>query len=155
MNYYEEIKNKIIDNEIYAEVNFHTSYEPIRCIRNERYKYIRYYDESWLKLNLSNIDESLSKTYLMDNGLNNITKPKEALYDCLYDKHEKNNLISDESLKDIIDELKDKLYKHMLKTNDPLLNGELEVKPNYKVNKKECLKASSKNPNDYDERGRF
>lgn len=144
-----------IDNEVYAEVNFHTSYEPIRCIRSERYKYIRYYDETWLKLNLSNIDESLSKKYLMDNGLSDITKPKEALYDCFYDKHERNNLINDEGLKDIVDELKDKLYKHMLRTNDPLLNGELEVKANYKVNKKECLKASSKDPSDYDEIGRF
>lgn len=37
----------------------------------------------------------------------------------------------------------------MKDTNDPLLYGELPVKKEYKVNKKECLQASSKNKDDY------
>lgn len=145
---------KKLRDEIYAEVNFHTSYEPMRCVRNERYKYICYYDEEWMRLNLSNIDESLSKSYLMDYDLDKVVKPREALYDCLYDAHETNNLIHEESLQRIAKELKDKLYAHMVRTNDPLLSGPLEVKKNYKVNKAECRMASSKNPEDYDPRGR-
>lgn len=145
---------KILRKEIYAEVNFHTSYEPTRCIRNERYKYIRYYDTDWSRLNLSNIDESLSKTYLMDYGLNKMTKPTEALYDCLYDAHETNNLIHEEELQDVVKELKEKLHAHMVRTDDPLLSGPLEIKKNYKVNKVTCQMASSKNPEDYDPRGR-
>ncbi len=145
---------KQIDEEIYAEVNFHTSYEPMRCIRNKRYKYIRYFDEKWNKLNLSNIDESLSKDFLMENGLSEITKPKEALYDCYYDAHETNNLIDCKELQPIVEEMRKKLYDHMAETKDPLLEGELPVRPNYKVNRVECLQASSKNPDDYDPRGR-
>lgn len=146
--------SKEINKEIYAEINFHTSYEPIRCIRNKRYKYICYYDPTWNYLNLSNMDESLSKTFLMENGLRDMTKPLEALYDCYYDSHEVNNLIDKEELKPVADELRKKLYEHMVETNDPLLEGELEVKPHYKVNKVTCIQASSKNPDDYDPRGR-
>lgn len=146
--------DKVVNDEIYAEINFHTSYEPIRCIRNKRYKYICYYDPTWNYYNLSNMDESLSKTFLMENGLRDMTKPMEALYDCYYDSHEVNNLIDKEELKPVVEELKNKLYQHMVKTEDPLLAGQLEVKPHYKVNKVTCLMASSKNPDDYDPRGR-
>lgn len=37
----------------------------------------------------------------------------------------------------------------------PSLKGELPVLPGYKVNKRECIMASSKNPEDYDVRGRY
>lgn len=156
-SYQEVFENKdvIINEEIFAEVNFHTSYEPIRCIRNERYKYIRYFDVNWNHLNLSNIDESLSKTFLMENGLRNIIKPQEALYDCYYDAHETNNLIDNDEMQTVVLKLKKKLYDQMVKTHDPLLFGELEVKSHYKVNKASCLQASSKNPEDYDPRSRF
>ncbi len=146
--------DKTVRNEIFAEVNFHTSYEPMRCIRNERYKYIRFYDQEWTKLNLSNIDESPSKEYLMKYGLAEKTKPMEALYDCMYDSHEINNLIEEEEMQEVVKELKSKLYEQMVKTNDPLLNGPLEIKKHYKVNKASCLTASSKDPQDYDSRGR-
>lgn len=149
-----EDSTHVTRNEIFAEVNFHTSYEPIRCIRNERYKYIQYYDETWTKLNLSNIDESNPKTFLMKHGLQEIHKPMEALYDCYYDPNEVNNIIEDPKIQEVVKELKEKLYQHMVKTNDPLLKGELEFKPYYKVNKKTCLEASSKNPDDYDPRGK-
>ena len=32
-------ENKKVREEIYAEIIYHTSYEPARCVRNERYKY--------------------------------------------------------------------------------------------------------------------
>ena len=78
----------------------------------------------------------------------------EALYDCLYDPDETNNLIGYPEYADVIDELKCDLQKHLEDTDDPILNGELEFKPEYKVNQKTCLQASSKNPKDYDPRGR-
>ena len=142
-------------SEIYAEVNFHTSYEPMRCVRTKRYKYIRYYDESWMKTNCSNIDSSSSKDFYMENGLKEQVKDKEALYDCLYDPSERNNLIDDPKYADIVKQLKTKLQQFQIKTEDPILDGELEIKPGYKVNRKECLNASSKNPEDYDPRGRW
>ncbi len=53
-----------VREDVFAEINFHTSYEPVRCVRTKRYKYIRYYDPDYLKINLSNIDESGSKDLL-------------------------------------------------------------------------------------------
>ncbi|HPW53724.1 MAG TPA: sulfatase-like hydrolase/transferase, partial [Erysipelotrichaceae bacterium] len=151
---FEDVYHKHRD-EIFAQVNFHTSYEPTRCIRNERYKYIRYYDESWNKINLSNIDESKPKDFLLEHGLSTLEKPTEALYDCYFDPNEVNNLIAEPGLKEVVEDLRTKLFEQMEKTCDPLLKGEIEFKPHYKVNKKHCVKASSKNPDDYDPRGRW
>jgi N-sulfoglucosamine sulfohydrolase len=136
-------------DEIFAEVSFHTSYEPIRAIRTKRYKYIRYYDAAYLKINQSNIDESLSKDYFLTNDLDNQVKYEEALYDLYYDMGERNNLINDERYKDIKIELVEKLEKHLKETNDPILDGEIQVKKEWKVNKRECKQASSKDKNDY------
>lgn len=135
--------------EIYAEINFHTSYEPVRCVRTERYKYIRYYDTDYLKINRSNIDESEMKAFYMAHGLESQTKYAEALYDLVYDPSERNNLITDAAYSMIRDDLKKRLDGHMKKTDDFLLKGHLEVKQEWKVNKKECEKASSKNLDDY------
>lgn len=146
--------NTKINEYIFAEVNFHTSYEPIRCIRTERYKYIRYYDKTWNKINVSNMDESVPKSFILDNGLREKVKYSERLFDLYYDSNEQNNLINDNSYSEVKEGLIKVLDDHLNKTNDPIIKGELEIKPNYKVNKKECITASSKNPLDYDSRGR-
>lgn len=143
-----------IRSEIYAEVNFHTSYEPIRCIRTERYKYIRYYDPSYLRINKSNIDESPTKEYLMEKGLGDQTKYQEALYDLVFDMGERNNLSEASGFEAIREDLSRRLDQHLTDTNDPILNGEIPLLPHWKVNTKECSKASSKNPDDYIRLGR-
>ena len=147
---------KVFDNSkeeirdfIFSEINFHTSYEPVRCIRTNRYKYIKYYDNNWNKINLSNIDESDPKTFLMKNGLKEQIKYREGLFDLYYDPSERNNLVEDEKYQSILEELREKLYQEQVRTNDPILAGKLEIKKGYKVNKVECEKASSKDKNDY------
>lgn len=138
-----------VRGEIFAEVNFHTSYEPIRCVRTERYKYIRYYDKDYLKINRSNIDESPTKDYFMGHGLEQQIKYEEALYDLIYDMGERNNLAGNPDYEGIKEELAQKLEHHMEATVDPLVNGEIPIDSAWKVNKKECETASSKNPEDY------
>ncbi len=156
ISFYEMMKNQAVSirKEVYAEVNFHTSYEPIRCIRTERYKLIRYYDETWLKTNCSNIDQSKPKEFLMSNGLRDRIKVKEALYDCYYDTQEVHNVIQDSQYCEIANELRKKLEDFMIKTQDPLLEGRLIIKPEYKVNRPECLIASSQSLEDYEKQGR-
>lgn len=82
-------------------------------------------------------------------------KPMEALYDCYYDPDERQNLVQDLRYQKILEEMRKKLREFQLRTHDPILDGELEMKPTYKVNKKECINASSKEPQDYDPRGRW
>ncbi|HHW01309.1 MAG TPA: sulfatase [Thermoanaerobacterales bacterium] len=141
-------------NEVFAEVNFHTSYEPIRCVRTERYKFIKYYDTSYLKINESNIDESLSKDFLLKNGLSEQVKYKEALYDLYFDVGERNNVIEDPRYENIKIQLKEKLEKHLEATKDIILEGEIPIKKEWKVNKKESKQASSKDEGDYVSLGR-
>ena len=146
---------KLESHDIFAEINFHTSYEPIRAVRTDRYKYIRYFDTTHLKINPSNTDTSLSKGFYMDYDYTNYKKDEEALYDTYYDPDEKNNLINDPELQDVVEELRKKLYDFQVRTNDPILEGKLPIKPTYKVNKPDCIDASSKNPDDYEEEGTF
>lgn len=141
-------------SEIYAEINFHTSYEPVRCIRTDRYLYVRYFDSEWDHINISNMDDSVPKDSFLAHGLRQEVKPREALYDCYYDPQEVNNLILDPAFRSIADTMRNKLEEQMKRTEDPLLKGQLPVLKNYKVNKRECIPASSKNPEDYDPRGR-
>ncbi len=138
-----------VRQEVFAEVNFHTSYEPIRCIRTERYKYIRYFDSSYLGINQSNIDDSPTKEYFLERGLAQQKKWSEALYDLVYDPGERNNLANAPAYQQIRQELSEKLEAEMRRTKDALLDGEISVRPEWKVNKKECVHASSKVAEDY------
>jgi len=138
-----------LDEYIFAEVNFHTSYEPVRCVRTKRYKYIKYYDETWNKVNLSNMDESVPKDFFMNNGLKEKVKYREGLFDLYYDPTERNNLVEDSKYKEVLEKLRKVLLEKQVKTDDPILKGALEIKKGYKVNKVECETASSKNKDDY------
>ncbi|MCF8000231.1 MAG: sulfatase [Halanaerobiales bacterium] len=113
-----------IHNQIYAEVNFHTAYEPMRAVRTERWKYIRRFRNRTKPL-LSNTDESLTKDVLLENGWGNKYIQKEELYDLILDPNESNNLINDSSHKDILEEMRNKLDNWMIKTDDPIKKGEL------------------------------
>lgn len=140
------------DEEVFAEINFHTSYEPVRAVRTSRYKYIRYYDD-YLNVNYSNVDHSPVKDFYMENGLQQYQKEKEALYDLYFDPDEQKNLINNKNYRKVLNEMKKKLLRFQMKTKDPLLKGYIPILPNYKVNKRDCLEASSKNPDDYEEEG--
>ena len=139
----------IYRDSIFAEVNFHTSYEPIRCVRTKRYKYITYVDDKYLKINFSNIDESTPKQFLMNNGLKDRVKFKEALFDLYYDTGERCNLAYSEEYKDILEDMRNRLSNWQIETSDPLINGQIKIQDGWKVNKKECLNPSSKDINDY------
>lgn len=141
--------------EVFSEINYHTSYEPVRSVRTKRYKYIKYYDESYLKVNRTNIDNSKSKDFYQEHGLEEVTKPQEALYDLYYDPSETNNVIEQSAYKEIVASLREKLYVHQKETNDPILKGHFKVQEGWKVNKKETYTPSSKDPNDYLDVGEY
>lgn len=138
-----------VRNAVFAQVNFHTSYEPIRCIRTQRYKYIRWFDDSHLLTNPSNTDESPTKAYFSQYGFETRAKPREALYDLVYDTGERNNLIDAPAYAAVAEDLRRRLREEMERTDDPLLRGPIPIQPGWKVNKPDCQKASSKDPNDY------
>ena len=117
-------------------------------MRTKRYKYIRYYDD-YLKINCSNADNSPTKSYYIHNGLEDRVKEREALYDLLYDPGERRNLIANEELQTIAKGLREKLDFFQKKTEDPLLEGAIGIRPGWKVNRPECVDPSSRDPEDY------
>lgn len=142
------------DDAVFAEINFHTSYEPVRSVRTRRYKYLRFFDESWLRVNQSNVDGSTVKNYYEEHfGLADVTKDAECLYDLAYDTFETNNVVGDPRYAEVLENMRSRLDGFMRRTNDPLLEGPIEVRPEWKVNRRECVAAGSKDPADYESLG--
>lgn len=133
----EEETDKIRD-ELFAEVTYHAAYEPLRSIRTERYKLIKFYD-GHNQVVPANIDDSLSKDFLLDNGYLNEIREKEMLFDLYFDPVERVNLVHDERYKDLYEELNIRLEEWMKMTDDPLLNGKVQKPQRAKVNKLSCI----------------
>lgn len=129
---------------VYAEINFHTSYEPARCVRSKRYKYICFYDKEWDKYNMTNCDDSAIKTFLVDAGWRNKKKPSEQLYDLYFDPTEKNNVVDDPEYREILLEMRSKLERWRVDTKDKILQKE-DYMGHCKLNRKDDLSPTVKN----------
>ena len=112
--------NQAVRSEIFAEVNYHSSYEPQRCIRTDRYKLILRFDD-YLGIVATNIDPSPAKDALRQAGYMDWVHAREELYDLSIDPSERINLVQNPAYRHIYHELTAKLYEWMRATNDPLL----------------------------------
>ena len=132
-----------VREEIFAEVTYHAAYEPMRAIRTERYKYIRYYDDFNLVVK-PNLDDGLSKRFLLRYGLENRPHDDpEMLFDLYYDPHERRNLAHDPAYLSIRRDLAGRLEEWMRRTDDPLLKGYVPKSGLVRANLKTAL-----NPNE-------
>ena len=111
-----------INDEIFAEVNYHAAYEPKRAARTQRWKYIRRYGGRETAV-LPNCDDSPSKSVWLEYGWKNRIVPKEQLYDLVFDPAEENNLTSTAAMEPVLAEMRQRLEKWMQATSDPLLHG--------------------------------
>ena len=117
-----------IRDEIFAEVNYHTYYEPQRCIRTPRFKYIRRFDQRQYPV-MPNCDDSLTKDYFIDQGWQQRPLERERLYDLVFDPHETHNLATDPNCQDHLVDLRQRLDQWMQNTDDPLAHGQPVVPP--------------------------
>jgi arylsulfatase A-like enzyme len=126
-------ENRRFRTEIFAEKTFHIAYDPMRCIRTNRYKYIRNFEKSDTLYKIP-IDMAGTRTgrYILKHMQEQYKKQRsgEELYDLKEDPEEKNNLIKDTFYKTTAINLKKKLYGWMERTDDPILKG--KVKPHVK-----------------------
>lgn len=111
-----------INNEIFAEVNYHASYEPVRCVRTKRYKFIVRYGER-RKPVLTNCDDGLTKSYLLAYGWKDHVLPDEELYDLVFDPNENHNLAGEQAYAEVLSDLKNRLRDWMVRTGDPMNKG--------------------------------
>ncbi|MBN2659177.1 MAG: sulfatase [Spirochaetales bacterium] len=134
---------------IFGEINFHTSFEPVRSVRTERYNYVKNLDREDLRFRLSNIDNCAAKDLLISGGIEKRRKPSAELYDLYFDPMEKNNLIDDPLYLSVTEKLDKILTEWQISTNDPLRKGEIQKPEGSIVNQTECIEPDSDNPDDY------
>jgi len=115
------------NDEIFSEVTFHACYEPMRCIRTDRWKYIRRFHPRPQPF-LPNCDDGLSKSEWLDAGWREREEnAPEQLYDLLFDPNERCNLAGRPETVEIQQELSASLLDWMKRTNDPLQKGEPDL----------------------------
>lgn len=114
-------KQDRVRDEVFAEVNFHAAYEPIRCVRTERYKYIRYWDTTRHTPVPSNIDDGIAKEYVVQHGFLEKDVPREQLYDLALDPGEWVNLAPDPKMASVLKDMRARLQTWQNSTGDPLL----------------------------------
>ena len=127
-----------INEEVFAEVNYHVPYEPRRAVRTDRYKYIRAFDGRTRPV-LPNCDDGPSKEYWTANGWQNQTVDVERLYDLLFDPAENRNLAADPAHRTTLDDMRGRLDRWMRATNDPLLKGPVPAPAGARVGKPDAI----------------
>ena len=116
------VEEEEINDEVFAEVTYHAAYEPQRCVRTRRWKYIRRYDDRG-KPFTCNCDDSPSKTLWLQCGWRERVAPAEQLYDLVFDPHETHSMADDPSRGNVLDDMRGRLDRWMADTDDPLLQG--------------------------------
>ena len=111
-----------LHDEIYTEVSYHASYEPMRAVRTDRYKYIRRFDPR-LRPVLPNCDAGLSKEAWLAAGWGDKRPEEEMLFDLMFDPNETGNLVEDPGLAYVLSDMRTLLAAHMEQTDDPLCAG--------------------------------
>jgi arylsulfatase A-like enzyme len=115
-----------INEGIFAEVNYHAAYEPLRCVRTKRWKYIRRFGDRFHPV-LCNCDDGPSKGLWVKHGWKDRILPQEEVYDLFFDPNERANLASNPAFQVTLDELRNRLDQWMHATNDPLLAGPVKA----------------------------
>lgn len=107
--------------EIYAEKNWHglRQYDPTRCVRTQRYKYIVSHEERPIVPLPRDIAVSPSAVGVDDEA----PRSRVELYDLYADPHETNNLAGDEAFAEVEKDLAERLANWQHETQDPLLHG--------------------------------
>lgn len=121
-----------IRDEIFAEVTYHAGYEPMRCIRTDRYKYIKYFDDHAQYVPV-NLDQSEIKRFVVDHGFLRGARPREMLFDLFLDPVERVNLAGDAAFQALKEELSGRLERWMIETNDPIMQGPVPLPAGGKV----------------------
>ena len=142
----EGVKN--LREEIYGELTCHGVYEPQRCVRTERWKYIRHFDAAlpphhaeggaWPRTGpfeqpLPNTGPGISRDIMLEYGAGHCLPPTEALHDLFMDPMERVNLADHPDYARILTHMRARLDRWMRETHDPLLSGDNPgTGPNFK-----------------------
>jgi arylsulfatase A-like enzyme len=130
-----------VREEIFAGSTWHAAYEPQRAVRTARHKYIRRWGERGTPV-LANTDDGPSKELLIAAGWAQREIAKEQLYDLVFDPNEANNLIDRPDYAQVAADLRGRLERWMVETEDPLLAGHVDPPPGVEINLPDQRSAS-------------
>ena len=117
-----------VNEQIVAEINYHDAYDPQRCVRTRRWKYIRRFADRDRPV-LPNCDNGPSKDLWLKHGWADRHVPQEQLFDLMFDPNEASNLADDPSAAPVLGEMRERLERHMQATDDPLRLGPIPAPP--------------------------
>jgi len=109
-------------DEIFTELTYHDYYDPRRAIRTETHKLIVNFttapefmdpSQSWRPLSETNVPANRAIAY----------HPHVELYDLTKDPWEQNNVAEQPEYSEIRRALAQRLYRHLVETQDPILQG--------------------------------
>jgi N-sulfoglucosamine sulfohydrolase len=127
-----------VNEQIYAEVNYHCPYEPMRSLRTPRYNYVRHFADYPHPM-LANVDDSPSKSVLVAHGMGEREVAVEELYDLVYDPNEVCNLAGDPAHARVLADMRRRLEVWMQRSEDPLLDGRIPLPEGAVENRPEDL----------------
>jgi N-sulfoglucosamine sulfohydrolase len=131
-----------VRDEIFAGSTWHAAYEPQRCIRTRRWKYIRRWGDRRRPV-LANTDDGPSKDLLLLHGWGDREIPAEQLYDLLFDPNEANDLARDPAYAGVLADLRERLERWQRDTGDPLLeHGHIDPPPGVEINLPDQVSAT-------------
>ncbi len=107
---------------VFAEKTFHSYYDPMRCIRTRRHKYIRNFETAFAVEVPGDIQQGA--IFRANPARYSTDRPNVVeLYDLETDPLEEHNLAGNQGFRDVERELSAQLWLWMRETDDPLLKG--------------------------------
>ncbi len=117
----------VVHKMIFGEKSWHgDEYDPIRCVRNDQWKFIINFQDGYLYQNPVDIKMGLSGQVMEPRR--RTSRPKQELYNIMKDPDELCNLVDVAEFASVKKNLYNELMQWMAKTQDPLLNGHIEWK---------------------------
>jgi arylsulfatase A-like enzyme len=113
---------------VFAELTYHTAYDPMRAVRTPTHKYIRSFAERPLHPP-AHVDPGPTKDLLRDQGFFAQPRPHEMLFDLAQDPLEQVNLADDPAYAGVLEDVRRRLERWMVDTADPLRRGAVAAPP--------------------------
>ncbi len=110
--------------EIFAEKTHHAAYDPMRCIRTERHKFIYNFGAN---RPIEVLGRGQMDTTTAVPWLHKTNRPLAELYDLALDPLEQNNVSGSTEYEEIETELRERLESFLIETDDPLMRGCLPI----------------------------
>ena len=130
--------SQAINDAIFAEVNYHASYEPMRCVRTSRYKYIKRIGDD-RRVVASNCDDGPSKDLWMQHGWSQQEHGDEAFFDLMFDPNECCNRMDDPQYARPIEQLRKRLGTWMDQTQDLAREGSIVAPQGARITDRHAL----------------